>query len=162
MIKNYPQIIVMLLVCLLWAGLAQAQESANTTGGDATGLGGTAAYSIGQVVYTTQNSSTGSVAQGVQHAYDVYALGMEHNELNVAMDVYPNPTSDNIILQIPDFNNQQLWYRLLDAQGKIIVREKIITQQSAINMYNLSSATYFLQVVNQDNKQAQSFSIIKK
>ena len=162
MIKNYPQIIVMLLVCLLWAGLAQAQESANTTGGDATGLGGTAAYSIGQVVYTTQNSSTGSVAQGVQHAYDVYALGMEHNELNVAMDVYPNPTSDNIILQIPDFNNQQLWYRLLDAQGKIIVKEKIITQQSAINMYPLSSATYFLQVVNQDNKHAQSFSIIKK
>ena len=153
MIRNYPQIIVMLLVCLLWAGRAQAQESANTTGGDATGLGGTVAYSIGQVVYTTQNSSTGSVAQGVQHAYDVYALGMEHNELNVAMDVYPNPTSDNIILQIPDFNNQQLWYRLLDAQGKIIVREKIITQQSAINMYNLSSATYFLQVVNQDNKQ---------
>ena len=162
MIRNYPQIIVMLLVYLLWAGRAQAQESANTTGGDATGLGGTVAYSIGQVVYTTQNSSTGSVAQGVQHAYDVYALGMEHNELNVAMDVYPNPTSDNIILQIPDFNNQQLWYRLLDAQGKIIVREKIITQQSAINMYNLSSATYFLQVVNQDNKQAQSFSIIKK
>ena len=152
----------MLLVCLLWAGRAQAQESANTTGGDATGLGGTVAYSIGQVVYTTQNSSTGSVAQGVQHAYDVYAIGIEHNELNVAMDVYPNPTSDNIILQIPDFNNQQLWYRLLDAQGKIIVREKIITQQSAINMYNLSSATYFLQVVNQDNKQAQSFSIIKK
>jgi hypothetical protein len=162
MIKNYPQIIVMLLVCLLWAGLAQAQESANTTGGDATGLGGTAAYSIGQAVYTTQNSSNGSVAQGVQHAYDVYAIGIEHNELNVAMDVYPNPTSDNIILQIPDFNNQQLWYRLLDAQGKIIVKEKIITQQSAINMYPLSSATYFLQVVNQDNKHAQSFSIIKK
>jgi hypothetical protein len=162
MIKNYPQIIVMLLVCLLWAGLAKAQESANTTGGDATGLGGTAAYSIGQVVYTTQNSSNGSVAQGVQHAYDVYAIGIEHNELNVAMDVYPNPTSDNIILQIPDFNNQQLWYRLLDAQGKIIVKEKIITQQSAINMYPLSSATYFLQVVNQENKQAQSFSIIKK
>lgn len=162
MIKNYPQIIVMLLVCLLWAGLAKAQESANTTGGDATGLGGTAAYSIGQVVYTTQNSSNGSVAQGVQHAYDVYAIGIEHNELNVAMDVYPNPTSDNIILQIPDFINQQLWYRLLDAQGKIIVREKIITQHSAINMYNLSSATYFLQVVNQDNKHAQSFSIIKK
>jgi hypothetical protein len=162
MIKNYPQIIVMLIVCMLWAGLAKAQESANTTGGDATGLGGTAAYSIGQVVYTTQNSSNGSVAQGVQHAYDVYAIGIEHNELNVAMDVYPNPTSDNIILQIPDFNNQQLWYRLLDAQGKIIVKEKIITQQSAINMYPLSSATYFLQVVNQDNKHAQSFSIIKK
>jgi len=152
----------MLLVCLLWAGLAKAQESANTTGGDATGLGGTAAYSIGQVVYTTQNSSNGSVAQGVQHAYDVYAIGIEHNELNVAMDVYPNPTSDNIILQIPDFNNQQLWYRLLDAQGKIIVSEKIVAQQSTINMYPLSSATYFLQVVNQENKQAQSFSIIKK
>jgi len=31
-------------------GLAQAQESINTSGGDATGSGGTVAYSIGHMI----------------------------------------------------------------------------------------------------------------
>lgn len=76
--------------------------------------------------------------------------------------MYPNPASDNIILHIPDSNHEKLWYRLLDAQGKVIDSEQILSQKIYINLSNLSSATYFLRTVNQDNKQAQSFTIIKK
>lgn len=159
---NKRKIIFIIVTGLLCSGLAQAQESANTSGGDATGIGGTVAYSIGQVVYTTQTASAGSVAQGVQHAFDIFPLEVEHTELNYSVDVYPNPASDNIILHIPDFNNEKLWYRLLDAQGKVIDSEQILSQKTYINLSNLSSATYFLRTVNQDNKQAQSFTIIKK
>ncbi|MFM2191538.1 MAG: hypothetical protein RLZZ118_495, partial [Bacteroidota bacterium] len=45
---------------------AQAQQATTATGGDATGSGGSAAYSVGQIVYTTHTGTTGSVAQGVQ------------------------------------------------------------------------------------------------
>lgn len=70
----------------------KAQESANSTGGDATGSGGTVAYSVGQVVYTTNTSSNGSEAQGVQHAYEIYTLGVEENEINSSLIAFPNPT----------------------------------------------------------------------
>ena len=56
MTKNKLSPILLLVTGLLWAGLAQAQESANASGGDATGSGGTVAYSVGQVVYTTNTT----------------------------------------------------------------------------------------------------------
>ena len=54
-------------VLLLGLGLtAQAQQATTATGGNASGSGGTVAYSVGQIVYTTNTGSTGSVAQGMQ------------------------------------------------------------------------------------------------
>ena len=40
----------------------------SASGGDATGSGGSVAYSVGQIVYTTPTGTTGSVAQGVEQA----------------------------------------------------------------------------------------------
>ena len=51
-------------------GYGYAQESVNAAGGDATGMGGTASYSVGQVVYTTIGENGTTVAQGVQQAFD--------------------------------------------------------------------------------------------
>ena len=79
---------------MLWVGLDQAQESANASGGDATRNGGTLAYGIGQVVYTSNSASNGIVAQGVQHAYEIFAVCIKETELNFSLAVFPNPTAD--------------------------------------------------------------------
>jgi hypothetical protein len=38
---------------------------------------------------------------------------------------------------------------------------KLVAQQTQINMNSLPPATYFANVVNQENKKVQSFKIIK-
>ena len=60
-------------VLLLGLGLTglQAQESVNATGGNASGSGGSASYSVGQVVYTNNTGTSGSVAQGVQQPFEI-------------------------------------------------------------------------------------------
>ena len=73
--KNKSRQSAMLLAGLLWGSFAQAQESVNSTGGNATGSGGTVAYSVGQVVYTANTGSSGNVEQGVQHAYEILVVG---------------------------------------------------------------------------------------
>ncbi len=161
MTKNKSRPIALLAVGLLWTGLAQAQESVNTTGGDATGSGGTVAYSVGQVVYTSNTGSSGSVAQGVQHAYEIFTVGIKETELNISLSVFPNPTMDNLTLQISDYNNEKLSYQLFDIQGKQLSNGQIVAQQTQINMNSLPTATYFINVVNQENKKVQSFKIIK-
>ena len=161
MTKNKSRPILLLATGLLWAGFAQAQESVNATGGDATGSGGTAAYSIGQVVYTANTGSTGSVAQGVQHAYEIFPVGIKETTLNITLSVFPNPTSDNLILQLNDYNNEKLSYQLYDMQGKLISNGQVTALQTRINTASLPSATYFINVVNQENKKVQSFKIIK-
>lgn len=161
MIKNKSKPIALLGAGLLWAGFVQAQESSTTSGGDATGSGGTVAYTIGQVVYNTNSGSNGSVAQGVQHAYEIYTVGIKETELNISLTVFPNPTTENLTLQMSDYNNEKLSYQLFDMQGKQLGVGQITAQQTQINMDGLLSATYFIHVVNQENKELQSFKIIK-
>lgn len=161
MTKNKSRPIALLAAGLLWVSFAQAQESTNASGGDATGTGGTASYSVGQVVYTTNTGSTGSVAQGVQHAYEIFTVGIKETELNISLTVFPNPTTENLTLQISDYNNEQLSYQLFDMQGKQLSNGQITAQKTQINMNSLPTATYFVNVVNQENKKVQSFKIIK-
>jgi hypothetical protein len=139
--------------------LAQAQESANTSSGDATGSGGTVAYSIGQLVYKTNSGSNGSVAQGVQHAYEIYTVGIKETELNISLTAFRNPTTENLTLHISDYNNKNLSYQLFDMQGKKISNGQVTAQHTQINMNGLPPATYFINVVNQENKTVQSFKI---
>ena len=82
----------------------QAQESINATGGIASGSGGSMSYSVGQIVYTTNTGTNGSVAQGVQQPYEISAvIGIEEfNGINLYVSVYPNPTSDYLTLSIGD------------------------------------------------------------
>jgi Secretion system C-terminal sorting domain len=161
MIKNKSRHILLLATGLLWAGLAQAQESANASGGDATGSGGTVAYSVGQVVYTTNTSTSGTVSQGVQQAYEIFTVGIKETELNISLSVFPNPTVDNLTLQISDYNNEKLSYQLYDIQGKLLNNGQVTAQQTQIYTASLPAATYFIDIVNQENKKIQSFKIIK-
>ncbi len=151
----------MLLAGLLCVGLAQAQESVNSTGGNAVGSGGTVAYSIGQVVYTTNTGSNGSVAQGVQQPYEILTVGLNENEPKITLSVFPNPVADNLILQVNELEQSTLNFQLCDAQGKQISKGKVTSKQTQINTASLATATYFIHVVNQENKKVQTFKIIK-
>jgi hypothetical protein len=162
MTKNKSKLIALLGVVLLCASFSQAQESANASGGNATGNGGTVAYSVGQVVYTTNTGSTGSVAQGVQQTYVILNLGINETAMNMTLTAFPNPTAENLTLQISDYNNEKLAYQLFDMQGKLVSNGQIVAQQTFINMNSLPTATYFVYVVNQENQKVQSFKIVKQ
>jgi hypothetical protein len=151
-----------LLVGLLWTGLAQAQESTNVSGGDAIGSGGTVAYSIGQVIYTSNTSGTGSVAQGVQNAFEIFTIDIKETTINILFAIFPNPTSEDLTLQMSDFDNEKLYYQLHDLQGKPLISGQIIAKQTQINTSNLPSAIYIINVINQENKKVQVFKIVKK
>ena len=150
-------------VLLLGLGLTglQAQTSVNAAGGKATGGGGTVAYSVGQVVYTSNKGSGGTIDQGVQHAYEIFPVGIKETTLNLSLTLFPNPTTESLILQINDNHNDKLSYQLFDMQGQELSKGDIVGQQTLINMSSLPTATYFLNVVDQENKKVQSFKIIK-
>ena len=52
-----------LFLATLSVGFLQAQQSAVASGGNASGVGGTVSYSVGQVLYTTASGVGGSVVQ---------------------------------------------------------------------------------------------------
>ncbi len=153
---------VKLCVLLLGLGLtSQAQQATTASGGDASGSGGTAAYSIGQVVYTTNIGASGSVAQGVQQPYEIsIVLGVESHQISLNVNAYPNPTTDYLTLSLSNLQLSNLNFQLFDISGKLIEAKKITSTTETIRMENLPSATYFLKVVN-NNNEVKTFKIIK-
>jgi hypothetical protein len=135
-------------------------EVISATGGDATGTGGSVAYSVGQIVYTTNTGATGSVAQGVEQAYEISSVGIKETALNISLSVFPNPTSDFLTLKVEDYNNEALNYTLLDEQGRLVLNEQITTQDTQVAMSTLARGAYFINVL-QANKKIQTFKIIK-
>lgn len=139
-----------------------AQTSINATGGNASDTGGSASYSVGQVVYTTNAGTTASITQGVQQVYEI----LEETSLkktkgiSLSISAYPNPATNNLTLEIKDFDISNLHFQLYDMSGKLLQNQKIISSQTNIVMNNLVPATYFIKVI-QENKEVKTFRIIK-
>ncbi len=80
-----------------------AQSSPVSSGGQAIGSGGTASYSLGEVVYTSHSSTNGYLIEGVQQAYTNAELPISLLEFNA------NVTSNKQIalswITLSEFNN---------------------------------------------------------
>lgn len=140
-----------------------AQESTVSSGGDIVGSNGNIAYSVGQVVYTTNTGSNGSVAQGVQQPYEVSEVLASEDFLDLVRDlkVFPNPTTDVLTINVINSNNLQLDYQMTDMNGRVLIAQKNISNETNISVSSFPAAIYFLQITNQ-NKEVKTFKIIKK
>jgi hypothetical protein len=161
MIKNKSSPFTLLAAALLCTGLAQAQESVNAAGGESTGSGGSASYSIGQVAYTMHEDATGSVAQGVQQPYEIFTVGISEFVSAFSTELFPNPASDQLTLKLSNNNNEELWYELFDSTGKRLVNEQVKTDNTLIDLSDLPSAIYYVQLMTSNNIKVQTFKIIK-
>jgi len=138
-----------------------SQEAIPAAGGDASGLGGTLSFTVGQLVYTSNSGSNGSVAEGVQQPYEIYTtVGIEITNISLDFIAYPNPTSSNIVLSIIDFNNEKLNYQLYDMNGKLLKSNKVNAINTTIDMSELPVSNYVLNI-NNDSSTIKSFKIIK-
>jgi len=155
------------LCALLLLGLGltglQAQTAIPATGGNASGTGGTASYSVGQIVYTTNNGGVnGSVAQGVQQPFEISVVtGLDEAKgITLKCSAYPNPVVDFIKLTVKSEKLKGLSYQLFDINGKLIESRQIESNETSIVMSNLVPATYFLKVT-EGNKEVKTFKINK-
>ena len=161
--------LIVLLLSIMLAGPAmtymQAQQlhaSVNAAGGNATGTGGSASYSVGQVFFTTVSSTTNSVSEGVQQPFEisVFTGVKDIKAIDLSYAVYPNPTRGKLTLKIDNFEPNAFTYQLNDVNGKLLRSEKLTEKETAIDMSELKSAPYFLKVTN-SKKEVKTFKIIK-
>jgi len=154
--------IYLILLPLVIGLTAKAQQSTNTSGGNATGTGGTVSYSVGQISYTTITGTSGSACQGVQQPFEIFAITNVNDakDLNINLSAFPNPTFDNLTLKIESANTKNLSYILLDINGKLLASQKLDGAETKIAMNNYAAATYFIKIT-ENNNILKTFKIIK-
>jgi Secretion system C-terminal sorting domain len=146
---------------LCFASALSAQNNTVGSGGDAIGAGGTVAYSIGQTDYITNTGSGGTVSQGVQQTYTVLSVGVDaYPAISLNFEVFPNPVSNQLTLALGGFDLENLSYQIIDAAGKLVITQKITSNQSKVDMQYLANAIYFLKVM-QNADELKSFKVVK-
>jgi hypothetical protein len=150
------------LIFVLGLTRLQAQEALTASVGEALGSGGSSSYSVGQMVYTNNTDTNGSVSQGVQQIYTISVVSGLEDELaaNILLTVSPNPTSDFLNLLFEDFKIEEMNYQLFDLQGKLLETNPVKAIQTQISMNHLPSAVYVIHVIR-ENQIVKSFRILK-
>ena len=77
-----------------------------------------------------------------------------------AVNVYPNPVSDDLFVNVTGFS-KSCTFELLDAQGRLVQQTSLNVQNSHLNLHGLNSGLYFYRIMS-DNEQIKTGRIIKK
>ncbi len=157
--------VIVLFLSLFYTVIAinilQAQTSVNAGGGNATGSGGSASYSVGQIFNLSVNSTTGSINEGVQHPFELFTTDVDNIESFLKIfNVYPNPVTETLYLQKRESNAEITIYRLLNADGKMLRTGVLTTDLLSIDIHSYAASVYFLEIIQKD-KNPQTFKIIK-
>lgn len=138
-----------------------AQKTILASGEDLSGIGGSNAYSLGQVFYNTNSGVNGSASQGVQQPYEIsVVLGVDETDIALELYVFPNPVSNYLNLVIGDINRYAFSYQLLDMNERIIQSRKLTSNSTIIDMERFSAAVYFLNIKD-GQRIIKIFKIIK-
>lgn len=138
-----------------------SQVTVNASGGGSKTIDGSIEYSIGNVFYNSVTTNAGSIAEGVQHTYDITTVGIQEQDFNISLSVFPNPTSDLLNLSTC-FITKGYSFQLIDLLGNQLEIQPIESNQSIISMISYNTGTYILNINSEDNKVLKSFKIIKK
>jgi len=153
-----------LLVILLFTMFSSfAQEAVIPAGGDGSGSGGSIAYSVGQILYTSSSGASAGLIHGVQQPYEITVItGLDDfEEVGLNLSTYPNPVTDVLILKVESLIWQDLNFQMYNSEGRIFMYEKLLDAETSIDMSNLAPGIYFLKV-NKETDAVKTFKIIKK
>lgn len=142
--------------------IAQAQSTVTASGGNASGAGGNITYTIGQLVYTTDNGAAGSVAKGVQQPFEISVITAVDaaKDINLICTIYPNPSNNFLTLKTENYDLTNLDFKLMDVNGRVLENKRITGNETIISITNFPPAMYILKI-SSDGKEIKTFKIIK-
>lgn len=132
----------MLSLCFSFSMIGQ--NTLSTTGGHIKTNGGSLSFSVGQLSNISKKGSTFYINEGVQQVYsNKITANKEFGHLK-DVQLYPNPTSEDITLLYFNKENRLVKYSLIDNVGREIKNGMIVSEKAEISLKNLPSGNYLL------------------
>ena len=143
--------------CIALASGINAQENSVSSGGDASGTGGSVSYSIGQIDYVS-GSNGASYNEGVQQPYEFFVtVGLE--ELNdLSIELFPNPVTDELTIKTKEYDG--LRFQLVDNSGRIVLFDQLTSEEHQLNVSQLAAGEYHLRI-NSSTNNIGTYQLIK-
>ncbi len=88
-----------------------------------------------------------NLGYGIPNLFKVLAV---QGEINDVFKAYPNPTNEDITIEINDFSGRNYEALLVDISGKMLWSENIKNRVQTFSVKNLMTGQYFLRVGNSE------------
>jgi hypothetical protein len=154
---------ILYIILFTGIGINNAYPQFNTVSGGSKGSasGGNSSFAIGQIFHITLTNTTASNSKKIRPVVKGGTLKNE-NLINILLDVniFPNPTSANVVLKISNVPFDEFDFLLYDLLGRLIMKQKVKSNETIIQMDKLVDAMYVLKI-NRNNREVQTFKIIK-
>lgn len=141
---------------------SSAQSAILSAGNTSKSANYTLSYSIGELSIATYQKTAVTLTQGQQQGTLIITSLNSLKDSGIEVKVYPNPTSNFVMLTIKGDNTDDLEYALSGINGRLLLSEKNVSQQQKISMSRYVSGIYFLSVSNRRNNNIHTFKIIKQ
>ncbi len=152
--------ILFVLATTLSVGAA-AQQTLSTASGDATGTTGSVSYTLGQPFVRSAFAPSGaSLSGGIQQPYTVAESVIEGiAPLDISTRVFPNPTADELVVEVMgEDNGRKLRYELY-AVGGTLVAQGLVEGMLRLSMGSCPAGSYVLRL--SDGDASRSYHIVK-
>jgi hypothetical protein len=141
---------------------AFAQQGIHASGGNANGTGGSVSYSVGQVFYSSQSSSSGNIVQGVQQPFELVVTEVAGSITSpVKCEAFPNPAIKDLKIRISGEMPEKATWRVLDLKGVTVLNGTLNQADTIVSLADLPMAAYSLQIFSGD-KEMRSFKVLKQ
>ena len=135
-----------------------AQEVVSTQGDSYSNASGNIDFTIGEVIIDTGTDGTNDLTQGF-HQTNWNFLGVEDFAPDYEVLIFPNPTEDVLNIKTSTFEN--VTYTLYDAQGKLVMQDKLSAEQTPIQVSQLAPGNYSITLSN-GTQELKTFKLIKQ
>ncbi len=160
---SLPVGILCVILGALTSGHTVAQEAVVAASGEASGVGGSSGFTVGQTVFHTVLSTGGIITEGVQQPYEILFMTGKDDDPSVSVDmtVYPNPAGSEIRLRVDRIVYDELTCRLSDSKGQSIWEGQVLEKETCIPAGHLPAGTYIL-ILSEKGRVAATWKVIKK
>lgn len=152
----------LIFFCAL-AFVAFSQSAVVPAGGTATGAGGSATYTVGQIADQRVEAGGKFIIEGVQQPYEIQTVGINNYPgIQLEAVLYPNPTTQYVRLRISNFEipDYGLAAQLYDLNGRLLQVFEVTDLETQMDLSPYASASYQLRVMDND-RMLKTFKIIK-
>ncbi|MDA3892603.1 MAG: T9SS type A sorting domain-containing protein [Salinivirgaceae bacterium] len=158
LVKLFWKKIGVSIACFFILFAAHAQTSVNSGGGNSNGDNGSVSYAVGQVFYQSDHEE---ITVGIMQPYEVFVINdLVENKYEINVDIYPNPTSDRLIIKNNFKELEKVQALLYNNNGELLDIVNISNFESVIEMEEFKPTVYLLSI-KINNKEVKTFKIIK-
>ncbi|PLX10156.1 MAG: hypothetical protein C0597_17260 [Marinilabiliales bacterium] len=160
-----------ILILLCFATLFVAGQSISSyviaSAGESNEAGGiNISWTLGEIAIETleDNANTLVLTQGFQQGYfEITSVG-EPLSNNFSLNIYPNPASDFVWVDLDSKEIVNAVIELYDLEGRLLYNDQfnVLEGPNKVSLQDLNASQYIIRVVDSSGNILQTFKLIKR